>query len=89
MAHAVHPNYSEKHKSNHRPNLNKGVVIKVNPNQRYATDAISSAILKVIAEKAGVNLQEFIVKNDSPCGTTIGPMSSANSGIKTIDVGVP
>jgi aspartyl aminopeptidase len=56
MAHAIHPNYSEKHKSNHRPNLNKGVVIKVNPNQRYATDAISSSILKVIAQKAGVSI---------------------------------
>lgn len=56
MAHCIHPNYSDKHKANHKPNLNNGVVIKINPNQRYATDAISASILKVLAQKAGTKI---------------------------------
>ena len=84
MAHGVHPNYSDRHKSNIKPNLNKGVVIKLNHNQRYATDTISSSILKLIAEKSGAELQDFVAKNDGPCGTTIGPISASQTGIKVI-----
>jgi aspartyl aminopeptidase len=72
MSHGLHPNYSEKHQVNHRIEINKGIAVKINTNQRYATDSISASILRILAEKANVPLQDFIVKNDSPCGTTIG-----------------
>lgn len=49
MAHAVHPNYSEKHQSNHAVEINKGIVIKVNANQRYATDLVSSTLIKAVS----------------------------------------
>jgi aspartyl aminopeptidase len=64
-------------------------VIKINANQRYATDSVTQSILKVLAERAGVPLQEFIVRNDSLCGSTIGPIIAAQAGIKTIDIGAP
>lgn len=87
MAHALHPNYPEKHEDQHRPMMNKGVVMKENANQRYATTSITMAILRQVAVKAGVPLQEFVVRNDSPCGSTIGPMLSAKLGLRTIDIG--
>jgi len=89
MAHGIHPNYSEKHEELHRPLMNAGVVIKQNANQRYATTSVTSLILKEVAKKRGIVLQEFVVRNDSPCGSTIGPMLSAKLGIRTIDVGNP
>ncbi|KAI8908507.1 peptidase M18 [Gorgonomyces haynaldii] len=89
MAHSVHPNYVEKHEDQHRPVMNAGVVIKQNANQRYATTSISTLLLRQFAKKANVALQEFVVRNDSPCGSTIGPMLSAKLGLRTIDVGNP
>ena len=89
MAHAVHPNYSEKHHRQHMPLIHEGIVLKINANQRYMTDSVGSSVLKSIALKAGVPLQEFIVRNDSLCGSTIGPMMAAKAGIKTIDIGAP
>ncbi|KAJ2537460.1 hypothetical protein EV175_006717, partial [Coemansia sp. RSA 1933] len=89
VTHAVHPNYSDKHEENHRPELQKGPAIKVNANQRYATTAVTSTILKDIAARHDIPLQEFVVRNDSPCGSTIGPMLSAQLGLRTVDIGNP
>ena len=89
MAHAIHPNYPEKHQSQHMPKCQEGIVLKINANQRYMTDTVGSSVLKVLASQAGVPIQEFIVRNDSLCGSTIGPMMAAKAGIKTIDIGAP
>ncbi|KAK4512411.1 uncharacterized protein ATC70_003111 [Mucor velutinosus] len=89
MAHAVHPNYTEKYEENHRPQMHQGTVIKINANQRYATTAPTSLILKEIARQKEIPIQEFVVRNDSSCGSTIGPMLSAKLGLRTIDVGNP
>lgn len=89
VAHAVHPNYQEKHQPQHFPHMQKGIVIKTNANQRYMTDGVGSVILRELAKTANVPMQDFIVKNDSPCGSTIGPMMASKIGMKTIDVGTP
>jgi aspartyl aminopeptidase len=89
MAHAVHPNYSDKHDSQHMPLINGGPVIKSNANQRYATDGVSSAWFEALCKKAGVPVQKFVVRSDLGCGSTIGPITAANLGIRTVDVGNP
>ncbi|KAI1766044.1 peptidase [Hypoxylon sp. FL1150] len=89
MAHSVHPNYVGKYESNHQPEMNKGTVIKVNANQRYATNSPGIVLLQEAAKRAGVPLQLFVVRNDSPCGSTIGPMLSAKLGVRTLDLGNP
>ncbi|KAK0646393.1 aspartyl aminopeptidase-like protein [Cercophora newfieldiana] len=89
MAHSVHPNYAGKYEGNHRPEMNKGTVLKVNANQRYATNSPGIVLLQEVARRAGVPLQLFVVRNDSPCGGTIGPMLSAKMGVRTIDLGNP
>lgn len=89
VAHAIHPNYDHKHEKNHQPLLNKGTVIKTNQNQRYATNAETGFILRELARRGGVPIQEFVVRNDCPCGSTIGPIISAKIGIRTVDLGVP
>lgn len=88
MAHAVHPNYPEKQEECHRPRMHKGLVIKYNSNQRYATSARTAAYFKTLAARADIPVQEFMVRNDSPCGSTIGPILSSKLGIPAIDVGV-
>lgn len=89
MAHSLHPNYNEKHQNSHQPMINKGVVLKTNENQRYTTDSVSRTILKQICEMNQVRVQDLIVKNDSPCGSTIGPIMATRLGVKSIDVGAP
>lgn len=101
MAHSVHPNYPAKYESQHRPEMNKGTVIKVNANARYATNTPGIVLLQEAARrakpasssassiKAGVPLQLFVVRNDSSCGSTIGPMLSAALGTRTLDLGNP
>lgn len=86
-AHGIHPNYADKHEMSHRPLLNEGPVIKYNSNVRYATNGVTAAIISMIAQKAQVPLQKFVVKNDSPCGSTIGPILSTLTGIKAVDIG--
>lgn len=113
MAHSVNPNYQAKYESDHRPEMNKGTVIKskfqgscvacfrcgtwvnrvliytVNANQRYATNSPGIVLLQEVAKKASVPLQLFVVRNDSSCGSTIGPMLSAKMGVRTLDLGNP
>lgn len=89
MAHAVHPNYPEMHDPNHMPVINNGPVIKTNAGQRYATDSISSAYFETLCERASVKAQKFAMRSDLACGSTIGPVTAANLGIRTVDVGNP
>jgi len=115
MAHSVNPNYAHKYESDHKPEMNKGPVIKINANARYATNSPGIALLQEVArratvqahhssstssisitgpggedtEAAGVPLQLFVVRNDSSCGSTIGPMLSAALGARTLDLGNP
>lgn len=90
QAHAVHPNYASKHEKNHGPKMNGGMVIKRNSNQRYATNGPTGLIIREIGRKAGLpNIQEFVVRNDCGCGSTIGPIISSTTGIRAIDMGCP
>ncbi|WP_293784267.1 M18 family aminopeptidase, partial [uncultured Aeromicrobium sp.] len=89
MAHATHPNYADKHEPLHRITMGGGPVLKVNQNLRYATDARGAAILAQACDDAGVPLQRYLHRADLPCGSTIGPLSAARTGMLTVDVGAP
>jgi len=89
VAHAIHPNYSDKHEENHQPAFHKGMVIKHNANQRYASTAITVSLFREVAEKVGMQLQDFVIKQDMACGSTIGPIISAKLGIPVVDMGAP
>lgn len=79
----------EKHDECHRPQIHKGIVLKINSNQRYTTNARSAAFIKSLAMKNEIPIQDFMVRNDSPCGSTIGPILSAQLGLQAADVGAP
>ncbi len=86
--HAVHPNYAERHDPTHHPRVDGGPILKVNVNNRYATDGSGRAVFAAACEKAGVPFQTFVSNNAMPCGTTIGPITAARHGIRTVDIGV-
>ncbi|KAG6479986.1 hypothetical protein ZIOFF_063463 [Zingiber officinale] len=100
MAHGLHPNYIvcffsfelydlDKHEDNHQPKLHGGLVIKHNANQRYATNAVTAFIFRELAQRHNLPIQDFVVRNDVPCGSTIGPILASGVGIRTVDVGAP
>lgn len=88
-AHAVHPNFADRHDGNHGPVLNRGPVIKVNNNQRYATNSLTSSLYRQLSDELKLPYQTFVVRTDMACGSTIGPLTAANLGVKTLDIGVP
>lgn len=88
-AHGIHPNFMDKHDENHGPLINQGPVIKVNHNQRYATNSRSAALYRHISDELGLPCQTFVVRSDMGCGSTIGPLTAANLGVTTLDIGVP
>ena len=89
MAHATHPNYAERHEPEHPILMNGGPVLKVNNNLRYATDSLGAAAFALACEQAGVPMQTFVTRSDLPCGSTVGPMTSALTGATTVDFGAP
>ena len=89
MAHATHPNYAERHEPQHPIVMNGGPVLKVNANLRYATDALGASSFALACEQAGVPMQTFVTRTDLPCGSTVGPMTSALTGASTVDFGAP
>jgi aspartyl aminopeptidase len=88
-AHAIHPNYSDRHDDKHGPRLNAGPVIKQNVNQRYATSSETAGLYRMLAAEENVPVQAFVVRSDMACGSTIGPITAAELGVRTLDLGVP
>ena len=87
-AHGVHPNFADRYDKDHLPQLNRGPVIKYNANQRYATNSHTSSFFKILCEKADIPVQEFVMRSDLACGSTIGPLTAGHIGVQTVDVGV-
>jgi aspartyl aminopeptidase len=88
-AHGIHPNFADKHDANHGPLLNHGPVIKINANQRYATNSETAAYFRQLCSQVNAPVQSFVVRSDMACGSTIGPIVATETGINTVDVGVP
>jgi len=89
MAHAIHPNYADKHDSKHAPQLNRGLVIKSNSNQAYTSNSVTGARFAKLCAEAGFEAQHFVSRSDLPCGSTIGPITAAKLGVQSVDVGAP
>jgi aspartyl aminopeptidase len=89
MAHAIHPSHADRHDPRHAPRLGGGPVVKVNASQSYATDAPGAAAFERACREVGLVPQRFVSRNDLRCGTTIGPLSAARLGVRTVDVGSP
>jgi aspartyl aminopeptidase len=88
-AHGIHPNYVDKHEGNHGPELNAGPAIKINASQRYATNSESAATFRMLAGQVDVPVQAFVSRNDMACGSTIGPITSGELGVCSLDIGCP
>ncbi|MBO3274420.1 M18 family aminopeptidase [Pseudomonas schmalbachii] len=88
-AHGVHPNYADKHDANHGPLLNGGPVIKINTNQRYATNSETAGFFRHLCLENEVPVQSFVVRSDMACGSTIGPITASQLGVRTVDIGLP
>lgn len=88
-AHATHPNYPDRHEPDHQVALNGGPVLKINANQRYATDARSGAAFVAACREASVPFQRFVNRTDLGCGSTIGPATAGELGIAVVDAGCP
>ncbi|WP_372611910.1 M18 family aminopeptidase [Halomonas sp.] len=88
-AHALHPNFPDKHDAAHGPLINGGPVIKVNASQRYATNSGTAALFRDLCRAAEVPVQAFVTRADMGCGSTIGPITATELGVPTLDVGVP
>lgn len=88
-AHALHPNFPSKHDKEHSPHINKGVVIKVNANQRYASNSKTISRFMNVASSLDLPIQNYVTRSDMGCGSTIGPITASRLGIDTLDVGLP
>lgn len=88
-AHALHPNYPDKHDENHGPKLNAGPVIKINSNQRYATSSETAGFFRQLCLENEVPVQSFVTRSDMGCGSTIGPLTASQLGVRTVDIGLP
>jgi aspartyl aminopeptidase len=88
-AHGIHPNYPEKHEPDHLPMINEGPVIKINNNQRYATNSRTESLFRKVCQDVAVPVQTFVTRSDLGCGSTIGPLMASRLGVDTIDIGVP
>jgi len=88
-AHAIHPNFPSKHDKEHSPYVNKGTVIKINANQRYASNSITISRFMNVASKLNEPYQQFVTRSDMGCGSTIGPITATRLGIETLDIGLP
>jgi aspartyl aminopeptidase len=88
-AHGIHPNYADRHDANHGPLLNQGPVIKINANQRYASNSETAGLFRLLCERARIPVQSFVVRSDIACGSTIGPITASAIGVRTLDIGVP
>ena len=88
-AHASHPNYQDSTDKDHKVLLNQGPVIKINANQRYCSNGITASVLRILAAETEVTCQDFVMKSDMACGSTIGPLTSAQLGVAAADMGIP
>lgn len=88
-AHGIHPNFADRHDANHGPLLNRGPVIKINANQRYASNSETAALFRHLCQRAEVPVQSFVMRSDMACGSTIGPIIATETGVRTVDVGMP
>ena len=86
-AHAIHPNYPEKHDSAYAPKMNQGIVVKHNADFKYATTSETATRFRALCKKHGIKLQDFVNRSDMPCGSTIGPTCAAELGVPGLDIG--